>query len=303
MFKGKIIILKGGYSHERDISLKSAENVEKALEKIGYKYDSIDCVDEFINKIINSKADLCFNALHGEFGEDGQIQAILDNLNIKYTHSGVSSSVIAMNKAISKEIFIKNNIPTPDYQLIEKQKLPSLSLKPPFVIKPVNNGSSIGIYIILNESDKIRILKELEDWQYGNYVMVEKYIKGRELTCGIISDKPTEVMEIKAKNNFYDYHTKYTKGMSNHFIPAELPKNIYDDIKEMTLDCHNLLQCDGITRTDFRLEEDSNKPFVLELNTHPGLTKTSLIPELAAAQGISYTDLIGFIIEEAACRE
>ena len=208
-----------------------------------------------------------------------------------------------MNKAISKEIFIKNNIPTPDYQLIEKQKLPSLSLKPPFVIKPVNNGSSIGIYIILNESDKIRILKELEDWQYGNYVMVEKYIKGRELTCGIISDKPTEVMEIKAKNNFYDYHTKYTKGMSNHFIPAELPKNIYDDIKEMTLDCHNLLQCDGITRTDFRLEEDSNKPFVLELNTHPGLTKTSLIPELAAAQGISYTDLIGFIIEEAACRE
>ena len=303
MFKGKIIILKGGYSHERDISLKSAENVEKALEKIGYKYDSIDCVDEFINKIINSKADLCFNALHGEFGEDGQIQAILDNLNIKYTHSGVSSSVIAMNKAISKEIFIKNNIPTPDYQLIEKQKLPSLNLKPPFVIKPVNNGSSIGIYIILNESDKIRILKELEDWQYGNYVMVEKYIKGRELTCGIISDKPTEVMEIKAKNNFYDYHTKYTKGMSNHFIPAELPKNIYDDIKEMTLDCHNLLQCDGITRTDFRLEEDSNKLFVLELNTHPGLTKTSLIPELAAAQGISYTDLIGFIIEEAACRE
>ena len=303
MFKGKIIILKGGYSHERDISLKSAENVEKALEKIGYKYDSIDCVDEFINKIINSKADLCFNALHGEFGEDGQIQAILDNLNIKYTHSGVSSSVIAMNKAISKEIFIKNNIPTPDYQLIEKQKLPSLNLKPPFVIKPVNNGSSIGIYIILNESDKIRILKELEDWQYGNYVMVEKYIKGRELTCGIISDKPTEVMEIKAKNNFYDYHTKYTKGMSNHFIPAELPKNIYDDIKEMPLDCHNILQCDGITRTDFRLEEDSNKLFVLELNTHPGLTKTSLIPELAAAQGISYTDLIGFIIEEAACRE
>ena len=305
VFDGKIIVLKGGYSSEREISLKSAENVEKALHEIGYNYSSIDCTDGFIQEIINSGADLCFNSLHGELGEDGKIQAILENMNIKYTHSNISSSVLAMNKVISKEIFKKNKIQTPKYKLFEFSNFDISELVPPFVIKPISNGSSIGIYIILDESDKIKVSKELKNWGYGNSIMVEEYIEGKELTCGIINDQVTDIMEIKTDNSFYDYTTKYTQGESSHIIPAEITELISNEIKEITKKCHNLLGCNGVTRTDFRLgnsQENELTPFVLEINTHPGLTETSLIPDLAQAMGISYNELINLIIKEAICR-
>ena len=301
-FKGKIAVLKGGYSDERVISLKTGENVEQALKELGLRYISIDCKDDFLEKLISSNFDLCFNALHGEFGEDGQIQALLEEIGIKYTHSGVSSSILAMNKAFSKEIFIRNDVPTPQYKMIDKDDINENDILIPSVIKPINNGSSFGVYIILSESDKTSFLEDIKNWKYGKYIMVEKYIKGRELTCGIIANKPTEVMEIKAKNIFYDYETKYTQGMSEYILAKDIPRETYNKIQDLTLSCHNLLGCKGVTRTDFRLEEDTIlSPYVLELNTNPGLTKTSLIPKLAAFQGISYNNLIRLIIEDAIC--
>ena len=301
-FNGKIAVLKGGFSDERAISLKTSENVEQALKELGFKYTSIDCKDDFVEKLISSNFDLCFNALHGEFGEDGQIQALLEEIGIKYTHSGISSSILAMNKAFSKEIFIRNNVPTPKYKMLDKEDINENDILIPSVIKPINNGSSVGVYIILSESDKTSFLNDLKNWKYGKYIMVEKYIKGRELTCGIIDNKPTEVMEIKAKNIFYDYETKYTQGMSEYVLANDIPRKTYTKIQDLTMRCHNLLGCKGITRTDFRLEEgEILSPYVLELNTNPGLTKTSLIPKLAAFQDISYNNLIYIIIEDAIC--
>jgi len=301
-FNGKIAVLKGGYSDERAISLKTSENVEQALKELGFKYTSIDCKDDFVEKLISSNFDLCFNALHGEFGEDGQIQALLEEIGIKYTHSGISSSILAMNKAFSKEIFIRNNVPTPKYKMIDKEDINENDILIPSVIKPINNGSSVGVYIILSESDKTSFLNDLKNWKYGKYIMVEEYIKGRELTCGIIANKPTEIIEIKAKNIFYDYETKYTQGMSEYVLANDIPSETYDKIQDLTMSCHKLLDCKGVTRTDFRLEEDPIlSPYVLELNTNPGLTKTSLIPKLAALQDISYNNLISLIIEDAIC--
>jgi D-alanine--D-alanine ligase len=275
-FNGKIAVLKGGFSDERAISLKTSENVEQALKELGFKYTSIDCKDDFIEKLISSNFDLCFNALHGEFGEDGQIQALLEEIGIKYTHSGISSSILAMNKVFSKEIFIRNNVPTPKYKMLDKEDINENDILIPSVIKPINNGSSVGVYIILSESDKTSFLNDLKNWKYGKYIMVEKYIKGRELTCGIIDNKPTEVMEIKAKNIFYDYETKYTQGMSEYVLANDIPRKTYTKIQDLTMRCHNLLGCKGVTRTDFRLEEgEFLNRYVLELNTNPGLTKTS----------------------------
>jgi len=301
-YKGKIAVLKGGYSDEREISLKTAENVEKALEELGFNYVSIDCRDDFIAHLNKSNFDLCFNALHGEFGEDGQIQALLEKIGIRYTHSGVSASILAMNKVFSKEIFLKNTISTPDYKIKDTNSINASDIPIPSVVKPINNGSSVGVYIILGESDKTNVINELKNWHYGKYIMIEEYIEGRELTCGIIKDKPTEIMEIISNNIFYDYETKYTKGMSKYEVPNDLPDELYKKIKDMTLDCHNLLGCKGVTRTDFRLkktEDNIYKPFVLELNTNPGLTKTSLIPKLAKKEGISYNELIKLIIQDA----
>ena len=299
--KANILVLKGGFSDENTISLKTAKNVERAIKDLGYDFDSIDCKDNFINKIRNSNFDLCFNALHGELGEDGQIQALLEKMGIKYTHSGVSSSILSMNKVLAKEVFIKNDIATPDYIIKHINEIKSVDIPIPSVIKPTNNGSSLGVYIILNESDKIKIIKILKNWKFGNHVMIEKYIKGRELTCGVINNEPTEIMEIISDNLFYDYETKYTKGKSNYEHVTDLSNDIYKNIQKLAVKCHISLGCRGITRTDFRLEK-SKIPYVLEINTNPGLTKTSLVPKLAALQGISYNKLIDIIIKDGLCQ-
>ena len=210
-----------------------------------------------------------------------------------------------MNKVFSKEIFLKNKIPTPDYKIKDTNKINPSDIPIPSVVKPINNGSSVGVYIILSESDKTNFLNELSNWHYGKYLMIEEYIKGRELTCGIINNKPTEIMEITSNNIFYDYETKYTEGMSKYEIPNNLPSELYNRIKDFTLHCHNLLGCKGVTRTDFRLEKTEDniyRPFVLEINTNPGLTKTSLIPKLAKKEGISYNELIKLIIQDALCQ-
>ena len=299
----KIVILLGGESLEREISISSGENIIKSLTSQGFNAIPFDCKSDFIKKLIKIKPDVCFNALHGLGGEDGSVQSLLEKNNIPYTHSGISSSKICMNKVLSKELFLKNNINTPKYELIKINNISNLNKTLPFVIKPVQEGSSNGVYVILNESDKNKLLNIEKSWIYGESVLIEDYIEGIELSCAVFNNKPTEVVEIKTKNTFYDFDAKYEPGASDHIIPANIPIKIYNLVKKTALKCHNIFGCRGVSRTDFRWTGENNVEslFALEINTQPGMTITSLVPELLEKQGISYSDLILYLLEDASC--
>ena len=300
-----ILVLKGGESAERQVSLESGKYIEKALNEIGYRVSSLDCKGDFVTKIISTNPDLCFNALHGPGGEDGKIQRILEECNIPYTHSGINSSEIAMNKVISKNIFNRNKLLTPNFKLIDIEEIETFEFHYPAVIKPIGQGSSLGVYTIHSESDRVSFLKDLNCWNFGERVIIEEYIRGRELTCAVIDNKPSMVMEIKTKNNFYDYNSKYCRGGSTHLIPAPIPETTYNQTREMTIKSHTLIGCRGVTRADFIFGRGLNEKeslYILEVNTQPGMTKTSLVPELALKQGISYVDLVNLIIMDALCK-
>ena len=299
----KIVILLGGESLEREISISSGENIIKSLSSQGFNAIPFDCKGDFIKNLIKIKPDVCFNALHGLGGEDGSVQSLLEKNNIPYTHSGISSSKICMNKVLSKELFLKNNINTPMYELIKINNISNLNKTLPFVIKPVQEGSSNGVYVILNESDKNKLLNIKKSWIYGESVLIEDYIGGIELSCAVFNNKPTEVVEIRTKNTFYDFDAKYEPGASDHIIPANIPIEIYNLVKKTALKCHNIFGCRGVSRTDFRWSGENNVEslFALEINTQPGMTITSLVPELLEKQGISYSDLILYLLEDASC--
>ena len=300
----KIVVLLGGNSSEREISISSGKNVIKSLISKGLNIIPFDCKGDYINKLIKIQPDVCFNALHGLGGEDGLVQSLLEKNNIPYTHSGITSSKLCMNKASSKKIFVKNNINTPEYEILKIDNINDLKRTIPFVIKPIQEGSSNGVYVFFNESDRNRLLEIQNSWIYGEEVLVEDYIEGVELSCAVFDNEPSEVVEIKTKNTFYDYNAKYKSGGSDHIIPANIPNKIYNLVKKTAYDCHNLFGCRGISRTDFRWSGGSNKEslFVLEINTQPGMTSTSLVPELLENKGISYNDLILYLLEDASCR-
>lgn len=299
----KIVVLMGGESSEREISILSGKNVSDSLLINGFKPIIFDCKGDFIEELIKINPDVCFNALHGSGGEDGEVQSLLEQNNIPYTHSGVISSKLAMNKVFSKNLFFENKINTPIYKVIKINDLKNLNRKIPFVIKPIQEGSSNGVYVILNESDRNKILNIEKSWDYGEKILIEDYIKGKELSCAVFNGKATEVMEIKSKNNFYDYEAKYSPGGSKHIIPANIPKEVYSLAREITLKCHKIFGCRGISRTDFRWNKDKflEGLFVLEVNTQPGMTSTSLVPELLKKEGISYNNLILYLLEDASC--
>ena len=299
----KIVILIGGESLEREISISSGENIIKSLSSQGFNAIPFDCKGDFIKNLIKIKPDVCFNALHGLGGEDGSIQSLLEKNNIPYTHSGISASKICMNKVISKEVFLKNNINTPKHKLIKINNISNTNMALPFVIKPLQEGSSNGVYVILNESDKNKLPKIKKSWIYGESVLIEDYIEGIELSCAVFNNKPTEVVEIKTKNTFYDFNAKYEPGASDHIIPANIPIEIYNLVKKTALKCHNIFGCRGVSRTDFRWSGENNieSLFALEINTQPGMTITSLVPELLEKQGVSYSDLILYLLEDASC--
>ena len=299
----KIVILLGGESLEREISISSGENIIKSLSSQGFNAIPFDCKGDFIKNLIKIKPDVCFNALHGLGGEDGSVQSLLEKNNIPYTHSGIYSSEICMNKVLSKELFLKNDINTPKYKLIKINNISNINKALPFVIKPVQEGSSNGVYVILNESDRNKLPKIKKSWIYGESVLIEDYIEGIELSCAVFNNKPTEVVEIKTKNTFYDFDAKYAPGASDHIIPANIPIEIYNLVKKTALKCHNIFGCRGVSRTDFRWSGENNVEslFALEINTQPGMTITSLVPELLEKQGISYSDLILYLLEDASC--
>ena len=300
----KILILGGGFSKERAISLDTAKCVLKALRKKNYKAIICEPNGKLIKKIKSFKPDVVFNALHGRFGEDGYIQTILETLKVKYTHSGVLASYIAMDKEISKKIFIKNKIKTPKYfkykfdknNIIKKKIIFKVrkKLKFPVVIKPINEGSSVNVYIC-NEKNLIKNLKKLSQYKE---ILIEEFIPGREIQVAILGKKKLGAIELKPKRKFYDYEAKYnSKAGTKHIIPVKLDKKYLNNVMSIALKAHNLIGCKGVTRSDFRF--DKGKFYLLETNTQPGMTNLSLVPEIAAYSGMSFIDLIEWIIKDA----
>ena len=302
--KKKIILIAGGYSNERSVSLLTAKSVYLELKKNKkYNLKIIEPDGNFVKKLRMFKPDLVLNLLHGRYGEDGYIQAILESEKVKYTHSGVMSSAIAIDKELSKKIFIKNKILTPKYIKFEFKKNivnkniiinTEKKLSFPVVVKPINEGSSVNVYIC-NKKNFIKNLYKLKN--YGE-VLIEKFIPGREIQVAILGKKKLGAIELKPKRKFYDYEAKYNpKAKTEHIIPVQISKENYNKVTSLALKAHNLLKCRGVTRSDFRFYKD--KFYLLETNTQPGMTSLSLVPEIASYKGISFMQLIDKIIKDA----
>ena len=299
--KKKILILGGGISKERKISLDTARQVKNSLKK-NYNVLQVDFNEDFEKKLKLFKPDIVFNALHGRFGEDGYAQTVLEYNKVKYTHSGVLSSALAMNKEISKKIFIKNKILTPKY-IIFKYNLKNIDnlkitikkkLKYPVVIKPINEGSSVDVYI----SDERNLKKNLIKMNKYKEILIEEYIGGREIQVAILGNKKLGVIELKPKRKFYDYKAKYhSSSKTEHIIPVNLTKKNINKVLNIAYKAHRILKCRGVTRSDFKFQD--NKFYLLELNTQPGMTKLSLVPEIAAYRGISFLSLLEWILNDA----
>ena len=297
--KKKVLVLGGGYSKERFISLKSAKAIIKSIKKIHNVKFSDPC-SNFLRTVESFKPDVIFNALHGRFGEDGYMQSVLETLGVKYTNSGVKSSMMAMDKEISKKIFVKNKILTPKY--IKIKNFRNLNYKRiknylnfPVVIKPINEGSSLDVYICNN---KLSLSNKLKKMRHYKEILIEKFVPGREIQVAIMGNKVLGPIELKPKRKFYDYKAKYyANAKTEHIIPVNLSKKNYDKINKIALKAHRLLNCKGVTRSDFKFYK--NKFYLLELNTQPGMTDLSLVPEIAAYKGINFTSLINWMIKDA----
>ncbi len=299
--KKKILIISGGTSKERLISLDTGLQVAKELKKNGYTVKIIEPSNNFLNNIKKFKPSVIFNALHGQFGEDGYIQTILETINIPYTHSGVIASSIAMDKEISKKIFIKNKINTPKFFTyafeIKKSvliKKINKYLKFPVVVKPLNEGSSVNVFIC----NKKNIYKTLNSLKNYKRLMIEEFIGGREIQVAIMGKNKLGAIELKPKRKFYDYEAKYnSKAKTRHIIPVDLPKIKLNQIMNMAFKAHKIIGCSGVTRSDFKYF--NGKFYLLEINTQPGMTKLSLVPEIASYQGITFIELIKWILKDA----
>ena len=299
----KILILAGGFSKEREISLKSARAVSKVLKENKYKTKIFEPDGNFISNLKKFKPSVVFNALHGRYGEDGYIQTILEKEKVKYTHSGVISSSLAIDKVLSKKLFIKNNILTPKYIVfnfkdkIKKNKLImkiNKKLGFPVVIKPINEGSSVGVFIC----NKKNLLKKIFYLKDNKEIIIEKYIPGKEIQAAIMGNKKLGAIELKPKRKFYDYSAKYDKNAkTEHIMPAEISKKNYEKVMSISFKAHKLLKCRGTTRSDFRFYK--NKFYLLELNTQPGMTSLSLVPEIAKYNNINFYKLIKWMIRDA----
>ncbi len=297
-----IAVLMGGWSPEREISLVSGAGCAEALGTLGYRVSEVD-VDRNLDRMLaDIKPDICFNALHGIGGEDGEVQGLLEVLQIPYTHSGVRASALAMDKHLSKQIFTAAGLPTAAHVLVEKSDACGHRLEPPYVVKPVNQGSSVGVEIVPQGANDIPACLSTDNWAFDGAAMVEAYVAGQELTCAVMGDEAHDVMEIIASNGFYDYRAKYEPGGSRHKVPADIDAGLADEIRAASLRAHQILGCRGVTRADFRYDADKAGLVLLEINTQPGMTPVSLVPEIAAHRGISYTELVQWIVEDASCQ-
>jgi D-alanine-D-alanine ligase len=296
--KKKIGVMMGGLSREREISLRTGKAILRALTEKGYQALAIDVSQDIAEALIKEKIDIAFIALHGRFGEDGTIQGMLELMRIPYTGSGVLASALALHKIMAKKFFLCENIPTPTYEVflrneIEKNPPQTASLPLPLVVKPAREGSTIGVSVVRRGEELVPALKEAG--KYDEEILVEEFMEGKEITVGILEDIPLPIIEIAPKSGFYDYHSKYTKGETEYIIPARIPREKYLYAQEVSLKAFQALGCSGCARVDLMTDEDGN-PFVIDVNTMPGMTETSLIPKAAGYAGISFEDLVERIL-------
>lgn len=308
----RITVLMGGMSSERDVSLASAKGVIEALRSLGHTVTPLDAgadLATLVTGLTTQKPDVVFNALHGRFGEDGCIQGVLDWMGIPYTHSGVRASATAMDKAAARAVFLAAGLPVADGRVIAIEELAKADPLPaPYVVKPVCEGSSVGVSIVRPGSN---IRQEIvQNWRYGPHALVEDFIPGKEITVGVLGDRALTVTDITptpgAGHDFYDYDAKYSEGGSSHALPALIDDAVSREACAVAVAAHQALGCSGASRSDFRLDDTGPGParlILLEVNTQPGMTATSLLPEQAAYCGISYPDLCGWLVDQATCRQ
>ncbi len=298
-----VAVLMGGWSAEREVSLRSGAACAQALARLGYRVSQIDVARDIAAVLTDLKPDVALNVLHGRPGEDGTLQGVLEILGIPYTHSGVLASALAMQKDVAKAIFRAAGVPVPEGLVVSRFEAGSRHLlPPPYVVKPIAEGSSVGVYIV--PEDHAHPPQELyrEDWAYGDRVIVEKYIAGKELTCAVVGEEALGVIEIVPAVRFYDYQAKYAPGGSKHLLPAPVSSFVYQQARRLALAAHLALGCRGVSRADFRYDdriEGTGGLVCLEVNTQPGMTETSLVPELAAHAGISFDELVKWMVEDA----
>lgn len=299
-----VAVLMGGWSAERPVSLMSGEGVAKALESLGHKVTRIDMDRDVAKRIAEAKPDVVFNALHGTPGEDGSVQGMMDLMGVKYTHSGMVTSVIAIDKELTKQALVPHGIRMPEGRIVESESLYAADpMARPYVLKPVNEGSSVGVAIVTKEGNYgDPIAREAKGpWQEFDRLLAEPFIRGRELTVAVLGEEALAVTELRPKSGFYDFDAKYTDGLTEHVCPAEIPGDVRDAAMSMALRAHQLLGCKGTSRSDFRWDDEKGVEglYLLEVNTQPGMTPLSLVPEQAKYRGMSYAELVQRIVDLA----
>jgi len=305
--KRHVAVLMGGLSAEREVSLRSGCACAEALEGEGYQVTSVDVGPDVAERLAEIRPDVCFNALHGRFGEDGCIQGLLETLGLPYTHSGVLASALAMHKQRAKAVLREAGVPVAESRVVARMEAAKAHvLDPPYVIKPPAEGSSVGVYIVREDQEFPPQELNSAEWALGEELMVERFVHGRELTCAVMGDEALGVIEIRPADGlaFYDYESKYAPGGSIHVLPAPLKPNVYQLVQKLSVAAHRALGCRGVSRSDFRFDdrpEGTGELICLEVNTQPGMTATSLVPELAAHSGRSFGELVRWIVEDASC--
>jgi D-alanine-D-alanine ligase len=299
-----VAVLMGGWSSEREVSLRTGEACARALESEGFKVSRIDCCRDVARILTHLRPEVVLNALHGPFGEDGSVQGLLEILGVPYTHSGVLASALAMHKERAKTVMRAAGISVPLGRVVRRLDAAKAHvLPPPYVLKPVSEGSSYGMFIIKEDHEHPPQELTRADWIYGEDLIAEEFVSGRELTCAIMGDRALDVIEIKvAGGGWYDYDAKYSAGGSTHVLPAKIPPDVYREVQTLALKAHTAIGCRGVTRTDIIYDPcRGGRLVVLEVNTQPGMTETSLVPELAAFAGFSFSQFVRWMVEDASC--
>ncbi len=296
-----VAVLMGGWSAEREVSLRSGAACAAALTRRGYRVTPIDVGRDIAAVLSAAKPDVALNVLHGRPGEDGTLQGLLEILGLPYSHSGVMASAVAMQKDYAKAMFRAHGVPVADDRVASRLEAAKTHLlPPPYVIKPIAEGSSVGVFIVTDAHPHPPQELFRDDWAFGDRVMVERYVAGKELTCAVMGDRALDVIEIVPATRFYDYEAKYAAGGSKHLLPAPILPNVYQEVRRLTLAAHNALGCRGVSRADFRYDDRGTGELIcLEVNTQPGMTETSLVPELAAYAGITFDELVQWMVEDA----
>jgi D-alanine-D-alanine ligase len=298
-----VAVLMGGWSAEREVSLRSGRACAAAAEKAGYRVTRVDVGRDIAQVLTTLKPDVALNVLHGRPGEDGTLQGILEILGIPYSHSGVMASALAMQKDVAKVVMKAGGVPVPDGMVVSRRDAAKEHPLPrPYVLKPIAEGSSVGVFIVTEQHAHPPQELTREDWSFGELILAERFIPGKELTCAVMGDKALDVIEIVAATKFYDYEAKYAPGGSKHLLPAPISPFVYQEVRRLALKAHHALGCRGVTRADFRYDDQAvgtEGLVCLEVNTQPGMTETSLVPELAAYAGMTFDELVRWMVEDA----